>query len=578
MGQSLSVAKLTEPVTLPRIWNACQIDSNMPKELKSFNINLLVNDMNKLGANIPTNGSEVDTCKAIQNYLPNASQVCMVGSNANKEKVYDMVRLFNKQYSTNIPLYANGIDDSNGYRPVADLCDDLYSVQRQVYRALDKNTVLVKQKLLDSILQLRAQQKLLDAEFARNYKYLTKGTRLDAINANVKKDLAMQQVVVNEMNSQLAALSKMYEQYQAGLVAFAPYARRTASAMNGVNIVKVTRGGSQVGGSCSANQHEAPSSFANAVYGGGVNLAMAMQNLNDCFKNMNTTYEEYVLHASQGDSELQNWVAQKRNESIIDAKVRGNPFMESLIGQCAIALTEQSKYIINMENIKGYVKEGLDSRCKLNNVFHRAADRQFACSRDSICAWVNGTCQLNDSERSIGHESTARFVQFNPYTIRALMQVSNYFAKPDNSGATLAADFEKLVTGHLFTDLYSQTVQQYTNLAKLMETRSGDAEGVQIHPYLAHIFGDLLAGYAKYLIRKFELKVIDNNQDSLLFEAIKAYVENNSRILNQNFNQNVPTIAQFRDSMTNFMQSSDAMMILGQHDQHIGRYINNEYL
>lgn len=593
MGQGYSTANLTEPVTLPRIWNACQLDSNMPAELKKFNIHLLANDMNKLGANIPTTGSLDSTCSAIHSYIPKAEKVCMIGKNASKQSVFNVANLFNKQYGTRIPIHKNGVDGE--YRPVADICDDLYLVQKRVYRELNNNTIEVKKKLLDSIQQLRAQQKMLDAEFSQNQKYLSKGARLDGINKNVQNDLAMQQLVVNQMNGQLNAFNNMYNQYYNGLTTFAPYAKRTANAMNGIGLVRMSGGGS--GGSCAVggDRDEVSGETLNKLYGGAVNMALAMQSLTDCFKHMNTTYEEYVVHAGLGEDELRNWVTQKKNEALMDPQNRGRLVNETMIGQCAQSLIEQGKYVLSAENTKGYVKESFDKSCHLNNMFHKMSDRQYACSRDSMCAWVNGTCQLNDNDGVVSYDSTSRFIEFNPYTIRALGQLRKYItfvtlpatqtwvdATGDNStGAdveTYKNKLEQLFTGMLFTDMFSQKVLQFPNLSKLMETRSADPEGVRVNPYMAHVFGDLLKFFAKYLIAKYSLRVPDRNQDSLLMEAFEAYINNEStKYIDLNPEKKIFTITSLQQELQEFMfgmkYSHMSTGILNKHDTWVAGYL-----
>lgn len=624
MGNTTSSARVTEPVTLPRIWAACQMDSSMPDELKRFNINLLVDDMNKLGANIPVGKRAEETCRAIEEFIPHTEKVCMVGKAASKDAVYRTARQFNNQYGSRISIYKNGVDKTAGYRDVADVCDDMYMVQRRVYRALNNNTLEVKNKLYNSILQLRAQQKALDDEFKEYRALLARGSQLDQVKTNIKKDLLMQQQVVNQINQELSTATSMYKQFVNNNVD--PYLKNVGLAHSAITAVHPTIVGApaasgivaMTGGAIDAifngGKKSSKSSRDNVdgrvltnLVKGNLNLGLAMRGMQDCFKNLNTTYEEYLFRSRQPIGELEQWVAQKAHEAQLNPSVNNDMYARSLVGACAAALVDQKDYTLQMEGVKGVVKDVVNESCAANNIYTNMKDRIDSCSRDSMCAWIDGSCKVDDQQR-YSSETTARYITFNEYTERALMYLRAAIEDPGfdgtlepldgrslSGGTTMlsaytgsypntlgvivgasgyANELEQLITDKVFTQYFDDNIQPYTHIKLLMQTRSSDAEGIRANEYMSHMCGDVLKYFAKYLKNKYSLKVVDNNQETFLAEVFAAYCKNESHIATFNVNKLIPSITKIDRLFREFYTSEYGVKLFAMHDAHIAPYIN----
>jgi len=572
MGNLNSTARLTEPVTLPRIWNACQYESSMPPELSKFTIELLADDMNKLGANIPTSGSRDSICRAIHDYLPQAEKVCMVGKDSvSKEKVYRMVELFNNQYGSRIPLYNNGYDGKDGYRPIADLCDDMYSVQKRVTRSLEKNTLEVKAKLINSIAQLRTQQATLDAEFNNYRNLMTKGKNLDGLRGDIRADLANQQKVVMNMKQQQAVLNSMYGQFIAGI--------QPVSIANAGNVLPAPM--LMTGGAKSRDSVD--SKYIGKLLTSTLNTGIAQQQVLDCFKNMNTTYEEYLYHAYQPDGELERWIKHKEYEAIIDP-VNADFISQSVIGSCAVALVEQKNKVLSKEYVASEFKSMASDSCSAHNKFPHPELRLIECNRDQLCSWINGSCQIADQKRNGPADTADRFITFNPYTIKALGSLREVIHKcsskltvPDREDCVVYSNkIDDAFVRKLFTEIFNKKVAVFDSLGRMVETSSADYEGTKVTKYMSKIYDDLLLGYARFLIRTYNLNVIvDKGQDTLLAEAFDAYV--NNKTINKQHVRNsttLPTYDEWEQSLNVYAESPELSQILNHHNMVVGGFLN----
>jgi len=584
MGQVASTQnRLSEPVTLPRIYNACQFDSNMPEELRKFNISLLADDMNKLGANVPTSGSTESICRAVESYIPNAGQVCMIGNKNSKESVYNTAKIFNNQYGTRIPVFKNGVDKSGGYRDVSDICDDMYSVQSRVHRSLENDTSMVKRKLVNGIKELRAQQRMLDTEFSNYYNMLTKGPKLDGLKAQMAKDLQMQQNVVSMVGAERNTLENMYGTYYNGIQAIQPY-------MQAVPTATIQTGG---------RSRDYMKDVEN-IMTGTINTSLMAQGISECFKAMDTSYDEYLAHSRKPVEELRMWVDQKFRESRIDPKNRGKLFNESMVYQCANSLINQRDHVNTIDAVKRATGEAVDEQCRAVNVHNNIKDRQGICEgsfvdsngtvRGSLCAWINGTCQANSATRSGPQQANSRWLEYNQYTINSLNNLRFAISEQCNSddgectskvpGGGSPEDYinsmETLFIDKLFGEHFTEKIQTHTSLGKLIDTRSADVEGIQVNEYVSYFHGETLKVLMGYIIDKHELNVSNHGQDTLMAETFVAFANNDCK--SGRCNENAPyfpSVADMEKVIYEFCTSStDCETLYIQHNAWIELYLN----
>jgi hypothetical protein len=536
--------------------------------------------MNKLGANIPTDAPNDKTCRMINDFLPKAEEVCFVGKNADPKAVYRAAEDFNKNYGTAIPIFNNGVNSSNGYRPVADVCDDLYMTQQRIYRALNENTIHVKQKLYDSIIQLRAQQKALDAEFDKYKAVMTRGPMLDGVARNMREDLAMQQQVLNQFNAQKAVLTNNYKALHGTLKGLAPMMtpmRPVAPA--GVAGVAIAMAGGAKNSGVDEGQ-------LTSLLRGSVNLGIVAQKLGDCFTMMNTAHDEYVRESAKPIESLKSWVASKQQAALLDDQVNNYGANTPLINACAVALVDQSGYTNNMMAVKHAVKNVAANSCTAENMYTNPAMRELSCKQNTLCAWLNGTCVLNDyGSGKTGPQSTkARYINYDNYTVAAFESLRTYIESIDtsNNGVVTANQVEQFFVDKLFTEIFTRKARAYPALAKFLETRSTDTEGVMANKYLSSFYGNLLASFATYLIRKYSLNVKNvANQNTLLKQAYEAYHDANSRDPRVK-HLNVPPAKNplrilDKDSLeklfADYENSAEAHALFNLHNAHLSKYV-----
>ena len=173
-GTTIAPTDLSRPITQNRIRTTCQRGSPLPPELRKFELDLLVRDLNILGANIQTHDPKSgkprnnDTlCEEIQKRTKiDPSEVCMLktGTKVEPKRVATMVKSINDNFGANILFFVNG-DPKLGMRPVADICDDAYMVADTITRNLRDDHESVKEQLYKQIEDLRMEKKLLEASF-----------------------------------------------------------------------------------------------------------------------------------------------------------------------------------------------------------------------------------------------------------------------------------------------------------------------------------------------------------------------------------------------------------------------------
>ena len=222
MGLVHSHHLLTQPVTLNRMRYVCQRNSKLPKQLQRFNIELLANDLNKLGFNIQLRdkrGKPLSTdkiCNEIYMSRPDVEGVCMVKSGkVDSQGVAKLAKHFNKYYGTNIPLTVNPMDPSSPKRSIPELCDDLYLVSDKISRRLSDDVAGVKKKLFDSIDQLKMQQRVLDEAFGKHINSLKgvghpeHGNAYDEFQKRVAKSTAIREAMRGELGRQIVYATKV---------------------------------------------------------------------------------------------------------------------------------------------------------------------------------------------------------------------------------------------------------------------------------------------------------------------------------------------------------------------------------
>lgn len=204
--------KLSGEMTLNRIRTACQRDTSMPEELKKFNVQLLVNDLNTLGFDISlkdSRGRERDSdelCKDIKKAaLPDVEELCMMNASKKGEAMHaveQMVSMFNKYYGARIQLYKNPLDKSRGKRGISDLCDDLYMVMDKMKRRLTDHPTVVKTKLKRMIDELELQKRKIDGQFGAMMVNLRMAKDKDKMDEKLKLASTLQDIVSTELGRQ----------------------------------------------------------------------------------------------------------------------------------------------------------------------------------------------------------------------------------------------------------------------------------------------------------------------------------------------------------------------------------------
>ena len=213
---------LTEPVTIGRIRQACQKNSKLPEKVRKFQTQLLANDLNKLGFNIPIKGKEGgeasinEMCNRITKAVPNVSDVCMINSENRgntDEALKKIVEHFNDHYGSNILFYKNqfGPENKENMRDVESICDDLYMVEDRVRRNLEDDTTMTKKKLLEGINQLQTYKKVLNDDFNVLFSRLKSNNQLDIVQKNMQDASKLKEIMLGEMEKQTKTAQNAYD-------------------------------------------------------------------------------------------------------------------------------------------------------------------------------------------------------------------------------------------------------------------------------------------------------------------------------------------------------------------------------
>ena len=244
MGLVHSHNLLTEPVTLNRMRYVCQRNSKLPKEVQNFNIELLANDLNKLGFNIRLTDSKGNRlsndkiCNEVYKSRPDVEGVCMANNGSvNSTRVAELVKYFNSHFGTNIATHENPMDPTSKKRSIPDLCDDMYMVQDKISRKLSDNADGVKRSLVDQIEQLKLQQRILDESFGRHLNMLRRGPEtgfeMDKIQNQVNETTAIRQALIGEMGRQIHAGTNLYKELESQLDSrFYPHVRHVRGVLD----------------------------------------------------------------------------------------------------------------------------------------------------------------------------------------------------------------------------------------------------------------------------------------------------------------------------------------------------------
>lgn len=306
MGNQGSYPKLSADVSLNRIRDACQWDPSVPDVLKTSKIELLANDLNAMGMNIPIVGpnghrmSNDQICSRIREQtLPDVESVCMMhniknskgGRQALAEK---MVAHFNKYYGARISVYKNPLHPEMGKRSVAQLCDDMYMVVGSMKRKLDDKPRVVKLQLEKEFHRLQEMKNKLNNNFYHLVGDVQANLKLDE-RQNALKDLnKLQRVMSDKLNNNLA-VSK-----QATLDLVKNLARNKE-----VNDALANGDGQNDGllanllgtGNAGMNEARQLQTILSAVR----NMPVAYNNCNKCLSNFNMSIDEYNKYVNNGE-------------------------------------------------------------------------------------------------------------------------------------------------------------------------------------------------------------------------------------------------------------------------------------
>lgn len=211
MGQQISnQPKLSGEITLNRIRATCQRDDKMPKELKEFNVNLLANDLNTLGMEIPLVNNQGhareadDICMDIKRVVyPDVEGACMMSNHREATRsIENMVKTFNKNYGARISLYADPIA-KKGKRNLADVCDDLYLVLDKLHRKLNDQPLVIKKKLEEALSQLEERKRHITSRMLPVIANITEARQNDNTDKQIKAAEQIYNVTNGLLNQQL---------------------------------------------------------------------------------------------------------------------------------------------------------------------------------------------------------------------------------------------------------------------------------------------------------------------------------------------------------------------------------------
>lgn len=219
MGVNQSRVNISKPITLNRIRAECQVDPNTPHELKQYYADLLANDLNALGFEIPIehNGkkrSPSDICNDIRKAtLPDVEAICMSGSDKKGKETDHVIKLvnhFNKHYSARIPIHTNPLNPKSPKRSVYDMCEDLYLVADKMRNSIDDHPKVVKEKLQAMIDELEYKRNQIQGQFGSLMTSLQRSKNDDKMTEKLKVARSMQNAMNSALDSQVRNASENF--------------------------------------------------------------------------------------------------------------------------------------------------------------------------------------------------------------------------------------------------------------------------------------------------------------------------------------------------------------------------------
>lgn len=307
MGNQGSYPKLSADVSLNRIRDACQWDPSVPDVLKTSKIELLANDLNAMGMNIPIVGpnghrmSNDQICSRIREQtLPDVESVCMMhniknskgGRQALAEK---MVAHFNKYYGARISVYKNPLHPEMGKRSVAQLCDDMYMVVGSMKRKLDDKPQVVKAQLEKEFHRLQEMKNKLNNNFYHLVGDVQSNLKLDERQRSLKDLKQLQRIMSDKLNSNLAVSKEATLQLVKELARDKDTNAALLSSQEGdSNGLLANLLGN---GNAGMNEARQLQTILSAVR----NMPVAYNNCNKCLSNFGMSIDEYNKYSNNGN-------------------------------------------------------------------------------------------------------------------------------------------------------------------------------------------------------------------------------------------------------------------------------------
>lgn len=459
MGGVLSTNHLTETVTLNRIRQACQRDSTLPYQVRLHHVQLLANDLNKLGFDIPIKdgkGKDVPVdkvCDRVTEVLPNVESVCMYNvksKGALHDGIKKLVGHFNKHYGSNIQMYKNifGPKNKENLRPYENICDDLYMAQDRIYRNLTNYPDLIKNRLKQAIGLLGAYKTALDADFDKYLVNISNSRQTDNVAKQMRAVKALRQSMTGMLNKQLTTLEQNYKNlilaHKNKIFPLLGQARVYMNRYSGLPFKPLTdkpvsSGTVLTGGGGNPFSMDLMQSIGtfdnklNALMLPSIFLGSAAEQCQECLSKFNISVNEFY---KKPDYERRAIVMNKYLPIIAKARRQGGGEREVVrILECAKQLLDDkssqncSRAIVGHSTAYEANKNIMDpsTRCGL-----LSADPSV-CSRDPDCHWDPDP---TDPKCVSSEESINRF---------AAMMSQPVFGKEDNYGEIPSGDDERIL-------------------------------------------------------------------------------------------------------------------------------------
>ena len=203
-----SEGSLTKPITRNRIREACQVNSHMPTDLRRFLVELLVNDLNKVGARIPLKTKEgrpvnVDSlCERVFNHVPDVERACVLttknhDSKETHRRIVELAKLMNEKYGSSIQIRMPG---SQQDLPAERICDQMYAIGDMVARRLQDDHNAVNRNLQSLMDNLEAKKRHLDDMFRSTIASVGDGSSLDLLARTASGLSTVQRAVMGNLD------------------------------------------------------------------------------------------------------------------------------------------------------------------------------------------------------------------------------------------------------------------------------------------------------------------------------------------------------------------------------------------